>query len=127
MCDMKIGAFWDVTPCSLFGVDRRFRGAYNLHYRPDEEAVRTSETSVYSKETTGRYIQEDSNLHTRCRENLKSYVCNIFKVQKCCNLCLWVLYDSRCKKRLLQPYPVDLCMVKYGVLFEVRTELLNII
>jgi hypothetical protein len=36
------------------------------------EAVRTSETSVYS-ETTWRYIPEGSNLHTRRRENLKSH------------------------------------------------------
>jgi len=38
------------------------------------EAVRNSETSVYSKETTWRYIPEDSNLHTRRRENLKSHM-----------------------------------------------------
>jgi hypothetical protein len=36
------------------------------------EAVRTSETSVYSKETTKHYIPEASNLHTRGHENLKS-------------------------------------------------------
>jgi len=28
------------------------------------EALRTSETSVYSNEATGRYIAEDSKLHT---------------------------------------------------------------
>jgi hypothetical protein len=37
------------------------------------EAVRTSETSV-SSETTRRYIPEDSDLHTRRRENLKSHI-----------------------------------------------------
>jgi hypothetical protein len=37
------------------------------------EAVRTSETSVYSNETTRRNIPEASNLHTRRRENLKSH------------------------------------------------------
>jgi hypothetical protein len=37
------------------------------------EAVRTSETSVYSNETTRHYITEGSNLHTRRRENLKSH------------------------------------------------------
>jgi hypothetical protein len=40
------------------------------------ETVRTSETSVYSNETTRRYIPEDSKLHTRCRENLKAYISN---------------------------------------------------
>jgi hypothetical protein len=38
------------------------------------EAVRTSETLVYSNETTWRYIPEGSNLHSRRRENLKSRI-----------------------------------------------------
>jgi hypothetical protein len=37
------------------------------------EAVRTSETSVHFNVTTRRYIPEDSKLHTRRRENLKSH------------------------------------------------------
>jgi hypothetical protein len=37
------------------------------------EAVRTSETSAHSNETAWRYIPEDSKLHTRRRENLKSH------------------------------------------------------
>jgi hypothetical protein len=35
------------------------------------EAVHTSDTSVYSNETTRRYIPEVSHLHARRRENLK--------------------------------------------------------
>jgi hypothetical protein len=59
---MKITAFWDVTPCSLVGVYRRFRGANFLHHQGDvTEAVRTSEKSIYS-ETTRRYIPEGCNL-----------------------------------------------------------------
>jgi hypothetical protein len=64
---MKIRASWDVAPCSLVGVERGFRGAYCLHHQGDElffalmmEAIRTSETSVYS-ETTRHYIAEGSN------------------------------------------------------------------
>jgi hypothetical protein len=38
------------------------------------EAVHTYEASVYSKETTWRYIPAGSNLHTCCRENLKSHM-----------------------------------------------------
>jgi hypothetical protein len=38
------------------------------------EAVRTSETSVHFNVTTRRYIPEDSKLHTRRRENLKSHI-----------------------------------------------------
>jgi hypothetical protein len=37
------------------------------------EAVRTSEISVYSNETTRRYIPEGSHFYTRRRENLKSH------------------------------------------------------
>jgi hypothetical protein len=37
------------------------------------EAVRTSETSVYPNEITRLYIPEDSRLHNRRLENLKSY------------------------------------------------------
>jgi hypothetical protein len=36
------------------------------------EAVRTSETSICSNETTQCYIPEGYNVHTRSRENLKS-------------------------------------------------------
>jgi hypothetical protein len=38
------------------------------------EAARTSETLVNFYQTTRRYNPEDSNLHTHCRENLKSYI-----------------------------------------------------
>jgi hypothetical protein len=38
------------------------------------EAVRTSETSVDIQLRTLQYIQEDSELHTRRRENLKSHM-----------------------------------------------------
>jgi hypothetical protein len=33
---MKIIAFWDMAPCSLIKVDRRFRGAYCLHHQGDD-------------------------------------------------------------------------------------------
>jgi hypothetical protein len=56
---LKIRAFWDVSPCSLVRVDRRFRGAYRLYHQGDE------------------IIAEGSNLLTRCREN-----------QYCCS-CRW--------------------------------------
>jgi hypothetical protein len=71
---MKFRVFWDVAPCSL-GVHRSFRGAY-CHHQVIVlmmEAVRTSETLVYSNETTRRYIPDDSKLHTSRRENLKSH------------------------------------------------------
>jgi hypothetical protein len=30
---MKITAFWDIAPCRLVEVDRRFRGSYYLHHQ----------------------------------------------------------------------------------------------
>jgi hypothetical protein len=41
------------------------------------KAVHTSETSVYSNQTTRHYIPEGSTLNTRRRENQKSHM-NIF-------------------------------------------------
>jgi hypothetical protein len=38
------------------------------------KAVHTSETSVNFNVTTRRYIPEDSKLHTRRHENLKSHM-----------------------------------------------------
>jgi hypothetical protein len=46
------------------------------------EAVRTSETSV-DNYFTRQYIPEDnSEHHTRRRENLKSYIHKVYKVQQ---------------------------------------------
>jgi hypothetical protein len=42
------------------------------------DAVRTSKTSLYSNESTRRYISEDSNPHTRRPENLKSHISEIY-------------------------------------------------
>jgi hypothetical protein len=33
---VKFSVFWNVAPCSHVKVDRRFRGAYCLHYQVDE-------------------------------------------------------------------------------------------
>jgi hypothetical protein len=41
------------------------------------KAARTSETSVTLNVITWRYIREDSKLHTRIRENLKSQTVEI--------------------------------------------------
>jgi hypothetical protein len=33
---MKLSAFWDIVPCSLVGVNRRFIGTYSLHHQGDD-------------------------------------------------------------------------------------------
>jgi hypothetical protein len=42
------------------------------------EAASTSETSVNFYHTTQRNIPEDSHLHTRRRQNLKSHLVNLY-------------------------------------------------
>jgi hypothetical protein len=65
--------------CSHVEVDRRFEVRTVFHHQGEEfitlmiDAVRISETSVYSNETIQRYILEYSKLNTRSRENLKSH------------------------------------------------------
>jgi hypothetical protein len=36
VASMKIGAFWDIAPCSFIGVDWHFRGVYCLQSKGDE-------------------------------------------------------------------------------------------
>jgi hypothetical protein len=66
---MKMTVFWDVAPCDLVEVYRRFRGAIALIM----EAESTSETSVNIYQTARRNILEGSNLDARRHENLKSH------------------------------------------------------
>jgi hypothetical protein len=35
--NMKMAVFWDFAACSLVEIDRRFRGAYCLHHKGDED------------------------------------------------------------------------------------------
>jgi hypothetical protein len=72
--------FWYTAQCSLVGIDRRLRDAIIKAIRVFiiialmMEAVRTSETWVYSIETAWGCTQEGSNLHMCRRENLKSHL-----------------------------------------------------
>jgi hypothetical protein len=66
---MKMTAFWNIVQCSLIEVNGRFRRSHCLHPLSNEwyivlimEAVCSSETSVYFKETTRRYIPEGCHL-----------------------------------------------------------------
>jgi hypothetical protein len=72
---MKMAIFWVVAPCSLVEVYRRFRGPCCLHHQGDES---------HFYQNTWRYNSEDGHLHTRRRENLKSYLLNIMFVFNIC-------------------------------------------
>jgi hypothetical protein len=58
--------FWDVS-CSLVEVSEVHTVSLN------KEVANITETSVYSYQITRCNIPEDCQLHTRCRENLKSH------------------------------------------------------
>jgi hypothetical protein len=85
MC-MTFRVFYDVAPCSHVEVDRRFRGTYVLRHQGDVfialmmETVGTSESSVHFNVNTQRYNPEDSKIHTRRREKLKSQI--IYRLQQ---------------------------------------------
>jgi hypothetical protein len=77
---MKTTVFWVVAPSILVEVYRSFRGACCFHHQDDRllvalmmEAASTSKTSVNFYQTTRRNTPEDSHLHTRRLENLKSH------------------------------------------------------
>jgi hypothetical protein len=61
-----MAVFWDVAPCSLVEVYRRFRDACCLHYQSEialmMEAASTFETSVNFYQKTRRNILEDGHL-----------------------------------------------------------------
>jgi hypothetical protein len=87
------------------------------------EAARTSETSV-DNYFTRQYIPEDkSELHTHRRENLKSHTVTLdFVFMGSVLFSVWTVIIS-----LNSVNKFMFVMVKYSVLFEIRTEFLNII
>jgi hypothetical protein len=64
MMNGEMAVFWDVSPCSLVMIALMMK------------AESTSETSVIIYQTTRCNIPEDSHLHTRRSENLKSHTTN---------------------------------------------------
>jgi hypothetical protein len=81
-CFEEYTIFWDITPCSLLEVNRRFEGTHRLHlpicfhagFFPCSvyssalkmEAVCSSEKSVDFQRTIRRYIPEASPLRNLC-------------------------------------------------------------
>jgi hypothetical protein len=108
---MENAVFSDVAPCRSC-VNRRFGGKYCVHHQGRKicerrtslqppahdgssladsstlkmEAVRSSETSVHTR-STRRHIPEDGILHSRRRENLKSYLDKSSLNSRLTNIC----------------------------------------
>jgi hypothetical protein len=61
---LKISAFWDISPCNLVVVYRRFRSAYCLHHQPLKR--RSTSTRLLGSTTQRAVI-------FRLAENLKSH------------------------------------------------------
>jgi hypothetical protein len=59
--NMKMTDFWDVAPCSLVEICRRFRGPYYFFIALNIKAIRTSETSVNLHQTTRRNNPKDGH------------------------------------------------------------------
>jgi hypothetical protein len=59
---MSMAVFWDVAPCGLAEIDRRFRGPYFIIRAMVMETISTSETSVNFYQTTRLNIPEDHRL-----------------------------------------------------------------
>jgi hypothetical protein len=67
-----VTVFWDVAPCNLVEVYRRFRDAYCSRHQAVIEAAVTSEMSVSFCKTEWRNIPEGIPLRTWHFENLKA-------------------------------------------------------
>jgi hypothetical protein len=70
---INIAVFWVVVPYSLIEVYEVSEVLAASIIRAMMEAGSTSETSVNFYQTTRRNNPQDSHLHTRRRENLKSH------------------------------------------------------
>jgi hypothetical protein len=68
---VMVTSFWDIAPCSLIDVHRRFRSTCCLHHQDNE-------TSVYFHDTTRRFFPECCHLPTRYSENLRSHTEDVF-------------------------------------------------
>jgi hypothetical protein len=88
-----MAVFWDVAPCNLIDIDRRFGGGYCQHYQVRKQAVSSSATSEYR--TTPRNIPEDSHIHSLRLGNLKSDRLTLFPNIVWNNINLMIEYYAR--------------------------------
>jgi hypothetical protein len=77
--------FWDVAPCSLLGVDRRFRGSYCLHYQWNESSPwRWRQFTPLKRRSTRRRLHSATSQKTLKFSDLLCCVscCLLFECQR---------------------------------------------
>jgi hypothetical protein len=74
---LKMTVFWDVVPCCLVEVYRRFRRACCLHQQGDDSSPwwwrQQTPLKLRQTSTTPHGATSRRHLHTRCSENLKPH------------------------------------------------------
>jgi hypothetical protein len=86
--NIKMTVLWDIVPCSLVEVDRRFRSPYCLHYQENEshsvilmmQAISISEMSVnfsahYPKNLSSSISEQFLDIHLRFFGDLRPEIC----------------------------------------------------
>jgi hypothetical protein len=63
MISLKTTVFWEVVPCSFILVDRRFRGAYNLHLQALCKAVIWN-VCQFLRGCTAQHLKRRSSSHS---------------------------------------------------------------
>jgi hypothetical protein len=71
--------FWDVSPCGMVHTDRRFRGAYFLHYRGGNLLFHFPYLSVLinhiSYISVNFRVHETRHMELACHSSLRSELC----------------------------------------------------
>lgn len=65
----KIQVFWDLMPCWLVSIYRRFGVVFHLQL----QGLTVSQTLLTIYQSTWHHIPQEWNLHQHCCENLKSW------------------------------------------------------
>jgi hypothetical protein len=90
---MKMALFWDVAPCGLVVVYRRFRGACGVHHQALMMATaKASETPLNFHQTTRPNNPEDSHLRVL---NLQNCIVCLERVLKDTRFLNWSCLQER--------------------------------
>jgi hypothetical protein len=78
VASLEMTVFWDVAPCSLIEIDRRFGRAYCLHHEDDDSAGDGGSKHIWS---VGQFLRDNTAQHPRRRSSSEDrYVCHAFYI-----------------------------------------------